>query len=157
MRNKKGFELPLNMIIIVIVALAFLGIALKITYDWFNSMPKIEFPTKCKINPPTAENPVCVSEEYIVKRGSVATLSLMFYNNEDGDIASTSIPSVTCAANVDGKTLSFKQTSIGKNLAVGTAQEYQVILGMDKAAIRGTYPCTLGLSQMQGAFRIVLE
>jgi hypothetical protein len=156
MRNKRGFELSLNMIITVVLALAFLGIALKIMYDMLN-FPPIVFPTGCKISPPDASDPICVMEDYSIPRGSIAKLNVEIYNNEDNDIPASVLPTISCSKGVDGSVLDIKPTTSGQDLSVGEIGKYLIIFAVPKKAARTVYPCTMALSNTQKSFSITIS
>jgi hypothetical protein len=155
MANKRGFELSLNMIIIVILALVFLGLAIAFIVKLIPDVPIV--PSQCKISPPTAESPVCINSDYEIARGKGVQLKTSFYNNEDADIPDTEVPSIACGTTTDGAELSLGVTSIGSNLAVGEHREYLIVVKVPKDATRGTYPCNVKLSETQGQFTITVK
>ena len=81
MMNKRGLQLSLNMIIIAILALVFLGIAITLVYKWMPDIP--DYPGKCDLYPPKADQPVCVPAMVTLARGDEVNLKVAFFNNED--------------------------------------------------------------------------
>jgi len=145
----------MQMIIIVILALAFLVVGISFIYKLVP--PEIDIPTVCDIYPPTAEDPVCVKSSIELKRGQTANLNAAFFNDEDADITAANLPGVTCGNNVDGGALTFQVTSTGKDLPVGEAKDYLIVAKIAKDAARGTYPCTLKLSNTDKSFSITVK
>jgi hypothetical protein len=155
MKNKRGFELSLNMIIMVILALVFLGVAIAFI---LNMVPEVPTPpSTCDIYPPNSRSPVCINNQYEISRSQTINMKVAFFNDEDADIAATVQPMITCGKNTDGTNLSFTANSIGKKLPVGEASDYVIVLSVPKDAVRGTYPCNLELSSTQKSFAIVVK
>ena len=146
----------MNMIIVVILALVFLGIASALIYKWFDNVD-ITFPKTCDIYPPTADNPVCVLNSYDIPRGKTAQLETAFYNNENADIPAATLPQVTCGADVNGETLDFTTSTQGQDISVGEAKDYILLVKVPKDAPRSTFPCTLRLSETSESFTIIVR
>jgi len=154
MRKKKGMQLSLNMIIYVILALVFLGIAISLIWSW---MPDdITPPDMCEIYPPTAENKICAPGEIDLKRNKETSLRVAFYNDEDNDIPASVLPTINCNPDIDGNVLSLSLTSTGVSLPVGESSDYQLIMKVPKDATRSTYPCTIRLSATQESMAITI-
>jgi hypothetical protein len=122
-------------------------------------MPKelIFIPSVCDIYPPSSTSPVCVNKEYEISRSQSIKMEVSFYNYEDVDIVASVQPIITCGKNTDGAVLSFTSSSIGKNLPVGEASDYMIILKVPRDAVRGTYSCNLALSNTQKSFALVVK
>jgi hypothetical protein len=156
MKNKRGLQLSMNMIVTVILALIFLGVAISFIYK-FMPGPIPTVPNKCDIFPPNAESSVCVNENYEIGRGKTVQLDVSFYNNEDADILATVIPTITCSVNIDGNTLALASSSSGQNLPIGEAKDYLVLAKVPKESIRGKYVCNLQLSHTVKSFIIEVK
>jgi len=155
MSNKRGFQLSLNMIITVILALIFLGVAVAFVRNMVpKEMPII--PSACDIYPPTSEQPVCISKEIELKRGDEIQLRVAFFNDEDAAIPESAIPTVTCSTSVDGDVLDLKTSGTGAALEIGDATDYLVILKVPKDAPKALFPCNIKLSNTQKSFAIVV-
>ena len=153
--DKRGMELPLNMIIIVILALIFLGAALFILRDWLPSEPP-HIPSMCEVYPPDAQNPVCANDRYEFSRGETKQLSVAFYNDGDSDLGASDIPDISCGM-YEGNSPELTVSSVGKSLPVGSHSDYLVIIKIPKDAPRGTYPCILSLGSAQKSFALVVN
>jgi len=156
MKSKKGFEISLNMIIIVILALVFLGAAIFFITKF---MPTEigPIPSACDMYPPTADSPVCVNNQYEISRGATAKLEVSFYNDEDADIPSTVSPQINCGASTDGKTLALGVSAVGMQIPVGESKDFVIAVKVPKDAARTSYPCVLKLSNTEKQFLIVVE
>jgi|WetSurMetagenome_2_1015567.scaffolds.fasta_scaffold408576_2 hypothetical protein len=156
MRSKKGFELSLNMIITVVLALAFLGIALFLMRDWFN---KIHIPVikDCEFNPPTQDNPICIRSNIEMKRAEIYDVTVAVLNNGDEDIQATELPKVSCAKSLDGQDLSVQVSALGRALAVGDSADYLLVMKVPKNAARDKYSCSLSLGSMSEPFSITVK
>lgn len=154
MKNKKGIQLSLNMIIVIIISLAFLGVALSLIMNWFADIEKPTIPSECEIYPPSADSPVCVKEEVDIKRGDTVNLQVAFYNDEAEAIDSSQKPKIECQSNVDGEEPDIKTTASGQELPVSDYTDYTLIVKVPTDASRGTFPCTLSLSNTQESFAI---
>lgn len=157
MNNKKGLQLSLNMIIVIVISLVFLGIAISLITNWFHNTDMPDVPSQCEIYPPKAGSPVCVKDEVSLSRGDTANLKVAFYNNEDDTIPASESPNVNCQSNVDNENLDLKATGSGQELPVGEYKDYNVIVKIPKDAPRGTFPCTLSLGNTDESFVISVE
>jgi len=153
--HKRGIQLSLNMIIIVILALVFLGTAIWLMQKWIPTVP--DTPDVCEIYPPTSASPVCAPNEIELSRGKDKQVPTAFYNDEDGDIAETILPTITCSPSTSGDTITPTAVSPGKLLTVGESADYLLIVKVPKDAPRGTYSCNLRLSQTQESVAIVVS
>jgi len=141
---KKGIQLSLNMIIYVILGLVFLSIAIYLIRAWIPQVP--DTPSPCDIYPPTIDSPVCAPNEIELARGEEKNIDLAFYNDEDADIPATVAPSIVCSADVDGNVLNLQTAGAGMNLPIGETADYLLVVKVPRDATRGTFPCTLTLS-----------
>jgi len=149
MHSKKGFELSLNMIIMVVLALVFMGIAIAFIKA---AMPKpINSPDVCDFYPPTEDSPVCVQEDLDLSRGKEYKLTVSFFNKEDDDITSASAPSIGCDE------LELAISSLGQSLPMGETADYMMNIKVPKDAEKGTYICTLSLSITQKQISIAVS
>ncbi|MBN2458478.1 hypothetical protein JXB31_05095 [Candidatus Woesearchaeota archaeon] len=144
------------MIIIVILALVFLGIAITFIFKLIpDEIPTV--PNICELYPPTSDSPVCVNEEYELSRGKTIKMNVAFYNDEADDIDDSVLPEIVCNPSIDGNDLELKTSSSGKLLEVSEYEDYLVIVNAPKDAARGTYPCNLRLSNTQESFAIIIK
>jgi hypothetical protein len=150
MKNKKAFELSINMIIIVILAFAMLGVGMYIINQLKFDIPPL--PQACETNPPTADSPICLENDIEVGRGKQVQLPIAFYNDEDEDMTGDILPEITCSPNIDGEELELKTTAIGTNIPITEVGEYMIVIKTPKSSARGTYPCVLKISETQEAF-----
>jgi hypothetical protein len=155
MEDKSAMQLSLNMIVYVILALVFLGIAIGLIRAW---VPKtIPIPDTCDYYPPTAQSPVCALKDVPITRGKIVKYTASFYNDEDADIADTVQPTITCNPDVDGNTLDLSIASTGADLPVGETEDYLLTIKAPKDAVRSTYPCILKLSSTQESISITIQ
>ncbi len=156
MDSKKGLQLSLNMIVVVIISLVFLGLAMSLLFGWFDfEMPTI--PSQCDMYPPTAGDPVCIMSNIELSRGDEVALQVAFYNDEDEAIDSSQIPEIECNQNIDGENLGFGTTSQGHELGIAEYRDYEVILRIDETSPRGTFPCRITLSETSDSFSIKVD
>jgi len=121
--NKKGFELSMNMIIIVIMAVVFLGVALGLIQN-FGKIIKDEIPKIIDVTDalwkPTSENPVLISpSELSIERGKSKTLLLQVYNYASKD--------VKCNINFNSEDeVDFVYSSVNRDIPMGMVGEWKV-------------------------------
>ena len=153
--NKKGFELAINSLVIIVLAIALLGVGLMFIFKiGLFQMPEI--PQKCDIYPPSAESPVCINSEVNIKRSSQISTTVSVYNNEDKDISASLKPNIECGTNVEGQKLNLKVTSTGLTIPVSESGNYKIIIHIPKDAPRSMFPCTFSISETQKQFSIVV-
>jgi hypothetical protein len=156
MFNKKGFELSLNAIITIILAVAFLSIAIFLINKWFINI-EFEIPNQCDIYPPTANNPICISSEIELKLGKTGKLKTAFYNTGQNDLTSSDIPIIECSSDINGNTIDLRTSSIGNNLQVSEYKDYSISLEVSKETKKGSYPCKISLGEMSKQFTIIIN
>lgn len=93
MSSKKGIEMSLNMIVIVVIAIVFLGIAIALITSWGekidDEIPKLFTIGVVPYNP-TEANPVLLTPQPLsVDQGEDALLELYVYNYADSDVECT--------------------------------------------------------------------
>jgi len=145
--NKKGFELSINMIIVIILAIVTLVVALgfitgtipKLIEQLLGSYPNLT-------SQPTADNPI-VFVPSTVNRGANVKMTIGFYNNEQEDIDATVLPTITCA---DIPELTIR--SIGFVVKVGEKVEYPTVVSVPRNTPSSSYPCFLKISNTQKSF-----
>lgn len=144
--NKKGFELSVSMIVILVIAIMTLLLALAfITGVWdtitkqFNTWPTLEIE-------PTADDPL-VFAPLSMSRGKKTSMSIGFYNNEAGDIPATVTPEIQCIG-LSGITVEAS----GLSIPVGQSQTYLALVSVPKTTTSDQYSCVLTLSQTQETF-----
>jgi hypothetical protein len=152
--NKKGFELAVNMLVIIILAIMVLGVGLFFILKLGNI--QIEIPQKCDIYPPTTTSPVCIVNEMAVKRASQVSTKVSVYNDENQDIEATVKPQIVCSQNVDGQTLNVQLASAGMKIPIGESGEYNLVIKIPKDAPKSTFPCTFSVSNTQKQFSIIV-
>jgi hypothetical protein len=154
--NKKGFELSFNAIIIIILAIVFLGIGIFLINKWFQNIDII-IPSTCNIYPPDQRSPICISEKYELELGKSYSLKTAFYNTGSIDLNPNNNPIIQCSNSLQGDTLNFRTSSIGNNLAIGEAKDYNIALQIEKTSKKGTYPCSISLGEMSKQFTIEVK
>ena len=153
MVSKKGLQLSLNMIVVVIISLVFMGLAMSLLLNWFDfDMPTV--PSECDMYPPAASDPVCIRSNIELSRGDEVALRVAFYNDEDDAINSSQVPEIECSQSIDGGDLEFGTASQGHDLGIAEYREYEVILRIDETSPRGTFPCRITLSETSESFSI---
>jgi hypothetical protein len=155
LRSKKGFELSINMIIVVILGFALLGVGLVIIGKLGN-IP-IDIPQTCDISPPTESSPVCITGNLEVTRGKEFVTTVGVYNDENADFTAGVLPSITCSQDIDGNVLNIQTASAGSIVPVGETASYKVIIKIPKDAARSMYPCTFAISDTQKQFSITVK
>ena len=144
--NKKGIEISINTIIILIIAVIFLVLALGFITGIFRDLTNQfkGFPT-LEIEPTTKEPITFVPS--IIERGKDNKMSVGFYNNEQGDIPSTVVPKINC----EGISAVTVKTS-GLNIPVGNWKKYAALVSVPKNTQPGQYSCTMTISQSEKTF-----
>jgi len=144
--NKKGMEISVNTIIILIIAivtlvivLGFITGTLQKLFDKADNFPSLEME-------PTADDPISFLPA-TMSRGKANAMTVGFYNNELADIDSTVIPSITCQG-----TGNIEVVASGLNIAVGSWKEYSALVTVPSDTAPGQYSCTLGISQTEETF-----
>ncbi|MBT4540443.1 hypothetical protein HOC35_02930 [Candidatus Woesearchaeota archaeon] len=150
MKNKKAFELSINMIIIVILAFAMLGVGMYIINQLRFDIP--ELPQACDINPPKSDAPICIESEIEIGRGKQVKLPIAFYNDENEDLTGEILPEITCSPNIDGGELELKTTAAGTSIPITEVGQYMIVVKVPKTSDRGTYPCILKISETEQTF-----
>ncbi|MFH1916251.1 MAG: hypothetical protein ABIJ21_03225 [Nanoarchaeota archaeon] len=113
------------MIVIVIIAIVFLGVAILLIRKWGiligEEVPKI-FPPENALWQPTAENPILFNPANIeVKRGENKIVTLQVYNYATAD--------VTCTigfTSSGGDPLEFKYSAANREIPVGMVGEWKI-------------------------------
>ena len=144
--NKKGFELSVSMIVILVIAIMTLLLALAfITGVWDDLTTGIKQWPTLEMEP-TVDNPLTFTPVSVV-RGKKTEMSIGFYNNELRDIPPTVLPAVQCIG-LTGITL----TASGMTLPVGQSDSYKALITVPKDTPPDQYPCVLTLSEEQESF-----
>jgi hypothetical protein len=142
--NKKGFEISINMIVIVIIAVVTLFIALGFITGVFQKLlPAIPFP---QVDAATASSPITFNPA-VMERGKKTGMSISFYNNELADVPSTVLPMMSCAEMSE-----IKISASGLNVKVGEAKKYEAIVTIPSNTPSGPYSCTLTISSTEKTF-----
>ena len=152
--NKKGFELAVNMLVIIILAIMLLGVGLFFILKIGNV--QFEIPQKCDIYPPTETSPVCIVNEMAVKRATQVSTKVSVYNDENQDIEATVKPQIVCSQNIDGQSLNIQLASAGMKIPIGESGEYSLVIKIPKDAPKSTFPCTFSVSNTQKQFSIIV-
>jgi hypothetical protein len=147
--NKKGMELSINSIVILIIAIITLGIILGFIYNWFNRVPPIDFP-KIPSNPDADDTIIFAPQD--IARNVETGLSIGFYNNEMVDVASTVKPVIRCE---DIPEIIIKAS--GLNIVVGSTGTYEAVVKIPKNTPPGMYPCVLVISETEKAFTWIVK
>ncbi len=140
MNKKGGMQLSINMIIVIIIAFVFLGVAIYFIQDMFPEKPDI--PTSCDIYPPNADDPICVKSEIDLKRGKSKTIGFSFYNDEDDEVGATAVPTVTCNPSLD-----LIVTVNPQAVPINEHKDFLMNVEVDEDVERQNYQCTLQMSE----------
>jgi len=142
--NKRGMALSINTIIIVIIALVFLGIAITFVIGMFDDLEIPDYPT---IDiPPTADEPIKFNPS-VIERGKDNKMTIAYYNNELAEIDSSVKPSINCEG-IETITV----TTSGLNIPIGEFKEYSALVNIPSNTPPGQYSCTLTLSESDQTF-----
>lgn len=146
--NKRGFELSLNMIIIVIIAFVFLGVVIALIRNWGgfikDEIPKV-FPPANALWQPTQDNPILFSPSQInVKRGENKVLTLQVYNYATND--------VNCSINFNyvgeeaDDVIKFRYSSANRDIPIGMVGEWSISISTPKTAMPNVYIYTSNIN-----------
>ena len=141
--NKKGFELSINMIVIIVLAgvllvlaIVFISGAIRDATDNIKNWP---VPTAT----PTIDDRIVYSS-FDLQRGKQNKVTIKVYNNELDAIASDVKPVMTCSG-IESVTID----SSGMQIAVGDIGEYNALVTIPSNTPPSSYSCTLTISQTQ--------
>jgi hypothetical protein len=145
-KSKKGVELAINTVVIIIIALVVLGIVLMFVTGAFqklilifNTYPKLEIP-------PDSDNPISFIPS-IIERGKNNKMTIGFYNDEDKDISRAVLPKISCSgiSNIHIK-------SAGILIPVGQTNTYSAIVNIPRTVEPNMYSCTMLISKTEKSF-----
>lgn len=149
--DKKGFELSLNMIVILIIA----GITLILILGFVTGiMPRLfgivdEWPL-LDIEP-TASDPITFIP-IEVSRGTTTRMSIGFYNNELEDVQDTVIPEISCTG-IDDITV----TASGLTVPIGESKTYSALVSVPKNTASQQYSCVIKISSTEETFFLTVN
>lgn len=144
--NKRGFEISINMVIILILAIVTLVVALGFItgflQDLFDSTGEI-FPDLTQ--DPTPNEPITYAPlGTILSRGRDNKMTIGFYNNEQSLVSENVRPTITC------ENINFVEViSSGMNIDVGSTGIYSAIVRIPSNTLPGTYPCRIRISNTE--------
>lgn len=142
--NKKGFEISINMIIIIIIAVVTLFVALGFITGMIPELFKlIKFP---EVDQATADDPIRFNPA-VMQRGSRTGMSVSFYNAEDADIPNTVLPSISCVG-ISGIIVDVH----GLNVPLDEVRKYEPIVTIPRTTQVGQYSCLLTISNTEETF-----
>ena len=144
--NKRGMEMSINTIIILIIAVIFLVMAIGFVTGLFD-----ELTTKLKGFPtldiePTAKDTITFIPS-VVERGKDNKMTIGFYNNEDSDVTTSIIPKINCE-----RISAVTVNSAGLNIPVGSWKKYAALVSIPKNTPPGQYSCTITISAAEKTF-----
>ncbi len=136
--NKKGFQLSLNMIIMVILAFVFLGIAIMLIRNWGEminkKIPEI-IPPNQALWSPSEDNPVFFSpSELEIKRGNHNVLTLEIYN-----YATSGVKCTIGFKPGDKDVVKFIYSSANREIPVGEVGKWEIIVKAPKTTAPNVY------------------
>jgi len=144
--NKKGVELSINMVIIMILAVLVLLVGIGLITGVMQKLIKTveNYPT-LEI-PPDIDNPISFLPA-TMNRAIQNKMSIGFYNNEQADITTKTIPKMVCSGinNITVKAL-------GLNIPVGSSNTYAALVTIPKSAAPGQYSCSIIISKTEKTF-----
>jgi hypothetical protein len=140
-KNKRGFELSLNLIIIVIIAFVFLGAAILLIKNWMkilnDDVPKI-LPPADALWQPTSDRPVMFSPSTIeFKKGSSKTITLQVYNYVTKDV--TCSLNFTYVGDKAADSLQFVFSKANKAIPVDMVGEWKISIKASAKVAPDTY------------------
>ncbi len=154
--NKKAMELSINTIIVIVLALLFLGLAIGLIYNWLGNV-NIKIPRQCEVYPPTQDNPICVMDPLELSRNKEATLYFSVYNGGATDLGIEDTPTIICSPSIDGNSIELLTSGSGTELAVGDYKDYTMVIKSSKENNAGSYPCRISVGDISKAIIINLK
>ena len=149
--NKKGMELSINTVVIIVLAVALLVVAigfitgfLPSLFDMTTNFPKLTIE-------PTINDPITFAASNFVK-GKDNTMTVGFYNNEATDVNASTIPTIVCSG-LEG----LMVNAIGQPVPVSQTAKYEVVVRVPAQVQSGTYPCTVTISQTVAQYTINIK
>lgn len=161
--RKGSLELSVNAIVILVMAIAILGLGLafirgalqKGQAQVFKAIDNAELE-----NPATADKPVTVDRNVQVKVGSTAQVRLGYYNSGSEPVDAT--PSLTSCYSSTNPTNSivtqFTLSSGSQSVGAGKAVGFQGLLGTVAATtlVQGAYVCTVEIGGESAQFFVTV-
>jgi hypothetical protein len=144
--NNKGFEMSIELIVIVFLAIATLAIAATLFTGQMNDLinklkgfqpPEVE---------PSASDPISF-HSLVISKGKDAKVMIAFYNNENEAVNSSVKPEIIC----DG-IASVTVRAVGVHVPIGDWKEYASLVSVPSDTIAGQYPCSMKISRTEKSF-----
>ncbi len=149
--NKKGFELSLNMVVILIIAAITLVLALGFVTGVFPKLIAIISGYPLLEIEPTASDPITfVPME--VSRGKETPMTIGFYNNELEDVPTTVTPEISCVG-IEG----ISVTASGLTVPVGESKTYSALVSVPKNTLSQQYSCVIRISSTEKTFFLTVN
>lgn len=144
--NKRGLELSINTIIILIIAIVFLGIVLGFVTGVFGDLTtRLKgFPT-LEIEP-TAKEPITFIPS-VIERGKENKMTIGFYNNEQADLSASVLLQIKC----EGISAVAIKSS-GLSIPVGSWKNYAALISVPADTPSGQHSCTMTISKSEKTF-----
>lgn len=150
--RKASLNLSVNAIVIFVLAFAMLGVGLtftglireNVTGATKDIIPKSDFK-----NPPTAQNPITITDELTIKRGAKKKVDLGFYNKDAGTAQSVQLGIRQCLKD-DGTEMTELPNVVSPvaNVDASDWKGFKVIIdvgsseAVEDAYTSGDYVCT---------------
>lgn len=147
--DKKGLELSINMIVIVVISVVTLIIILGFITGFFDNLRLPEPPDP--LIEPTRNVPITVSKSTL-DRGRDNEVKIGFFNNEDSTVTSEETPSIRCSGIED-----IEINSIGLDIPVGSSNIYATIIKLPSDTPASGYPCVIGISETERSFTFTVR
>jgi hypothetical protein len=144
--NKKGAELSISTIIILIIAIITLVIIIGFITGFLPDLLKKLGGYPIPEILPTADNPISFIPS-AVQRGKDTKMTIGLYNNEQADIPDTVVPTITCQG-ISEVTVA----AAGLNILVGETNNYRALVSVPKDTLSGQYSCSMKISSTEKTF-----
>lgn len=144
-RNKKGaLNLSINAIVVLIVAIVFLGLALSFTRGFLKkTSSKLEsgIDTIDLTTPPSSENPITFDDKLEIKIGKTKTFKIGFYNDDTQTAFNASPKFLKCSG---GYTVP-EIKSIPTNVNSYSEMRFVVSISIPSGMSEGEHICSFGI------------
>lgn len=146
-----SLNLSVNAIVVFVLAFAMLGVGLmftgiireKVVESTKGIVPKKDFS-----NPPSASNPLTISDQLTIKRGAKKNINLGFYNKGSGTATDVKLGVRQCLSD-DGDEISVVPSVVSPSSEVPPSdwKAFKIILDLSDSNVKeqytsGTYVCT---------------
>jgi len=155
--SRGAVNLTINAIVVIVFALAMLGLGLAFIRGAFTSVTdKVTFPLP-DIDATATETIVLPFETLVVRKGVQAEFSINFYNNENETLTQDKSPIITqCVPDGLGDTAAAT-ASVGQTVEVGSTASYKALFTIPSSASSQKYACNLQIGQASKQFFVQVQ